>query len=557
MTDASVSCPKCASPVPHGAFLCANCGHTIGGSDTDAPARPARSSATERTLALRANIPAQPAKGKQKRDKAPVDEAAERARREAEAAKLEVEKAKKEAERIAAERARAEKAAAKEAARVAAEQAKAAKKSERAARDLAARGATAREAASREQRRTEAPADTPTEDVRSGAEAPEAGTTAIDSATETARRRATATDRVNALRAPSGASAPAGAAKPPKPARAPKPTKAPKAAKAPRAPKPPKASTSGRPAGASPASRLFGAAAVIAIFAIAGAGVAVLRGSDSGADGPGSGFGSEPTDVAMPDLPLESSRYADLIEGSGEPADAGDTLTVNYVYYQSSTGEQIDSSFGRDEPWTFVLGVGEVIPGLDKGLVGVKAGGRRQIDIVPELAYGDTGIEGLLGPGEALTFVIDVISVVAGPPPTDPTTTTTSTTLPPDPNETAIAGLAVEIEQGRATAATLTGTWVLQLAVEYVGLEQDGVVLDAQTIFATFQERLAEYPVLMLDAADWNWDTAFDTPDGTDTLYITVVGLPFNTRTEARAWAENNGIARDDYELIAFPEPIA
>jgi hypothetical protein len=256
----------------------------------------------------------------------------------------------------------------------------------------------------------------------------------------------------------------------------------------------------------------------------------------------------------MPELPLESSRYADIIEGTGEPADVGDTLTVDYVYFTSSTGEQIDSTFRRGEPWTFVLGAGEVILGLDRGLIGVQAGGRRQLDIVPELAYGDTGVEGVFGAGETLTFVVDVISIVDGPPPTDPTTTTTSTTMPPDPNETALAGLAVEIEQDREVAATLAGTWVLQLATEYVGLEVDGVTLDAQAIFATFQDRLAEYPVLLLDASEWQLAT---TVDSLDTVYVTVVGLPFNTRTEARAWAENNGIARDAYELIDFPEPTA
>lgn len=535
MTDATVSCPKCATEVPSGTLLCANCGHTMGGTDTDTPARPARTSATERTLALRANIPVQQPKGKQKQKQqapSPADEAAERARQEAEAARLEVEKAKKEAERIAAERAKAEKAAAKEAARLAAEQAKAAKKSERAARDAADRAASA---GSTTAPTTDDPADT------------------------SSRRRASATDRVNALRAPTDDTAAARPAKPAKPPKAPKP---PKQAKA---PKPARSSDRDeqrptsvaanrrRPAGASNSTRLLGAAAVLAIFVVAGAGVAVLRGADSGADGPSSGFGVEPTDVVMPELPLESSRYADIIEGSGEPADVGDTLTVDYVYFTSSTGEQVDSSFRRDEPWTFVLGVGEVIPGLDRGLIGVKAGGRRQIDIVPELAYGDTGVEGVIGADETLTFVIDVVSIVDGPPPTDPTTTT-STTMPPDPDETALAGLSVEIAQDREVAATLTGNWVLQLAVEYVGLEVDGTTLDAPTIFATFQDRLADYPVLMLDAAQWQFDTTTDAPG---IVYVTVVGLPFATRTEARAWAENNGIESDAYELVDFPEPVA
>lgn len=542
MTDDNVTCPKCAAAVPAGSFLCVTCGTAVGSADPTPSAPPTRLTATERTLALRANIPAAPAKGKGKKDKEPpkakTDEelAAERAAEEAEKARREVEQAKKEAARIAAERERAakeaDKAAAKEAARLAAEQAKGAKRAEKEAR----RSAPTRPAA--DDRSASTPSASP-DPVPSEPRAP----------TETTRRRATATDRVNALRAAAGDAKPK---RPTAPA-TPKPAPAKSAERAPSRQRQ-DSPTGPRRGGSSIASRFVGAAAVIVIFAIAGAGVAVLRGSDSGADEPTSGFGVEPRDVSMPELPLESSRYADLIDGTGDPADVGDTLTVNYVYFLSSTGEQIDSSYRRNEPWTFVLGAGEVIAGIDRGLVGVKAGGRRQLDIVPELAYGDQGVEGVIAPGETLTFVIDVISVVDGPPPTSEPPATTSTTLPPDPEETALAGLSVEIEQDRELAAELTGTWVIRLAIEYVGLNVDGTVLDAQTIFANLQARLADAPVLLLDAAGWQWENEFDAPT---TIYVTVVGLPFNTRTEARAWAENNGIDRDAYELVAFPEPVA
>ena len=76
-----------------------------------------------------------------------------------------------------------------------------------------------------------------------------------------------------------------------------------------------------------------------------------------------------------------------------------------------STGEVFDSSFGRGQTLPVELGAGGVIPGFEQGLEGMKAGGRRQITIPPELAYGPQGSPPAIGPNETLVFVLDLVSI--------------------------------------------------------------------------------------------------------------------------------------------------
>ena len=76
-----------------------------------------------------------------------------------------------------------------------------------------------------------------------------------------------------------------------------------------------------------------------------------------------------------------------------------------------STGEEFDASWNRGTPLEFRLGVGMVIAGWDEGIVGMKVGGRRMLTIPPHKAYGDRGAGGLIGPGESLVFVVDLMGV--------------------------------------------------------------------------------------------------------------------------------------------------
>jgi peptidylprolyl isomerase len=101
----------------------------------------------------------------------------------------------------------------------------------------------------------------------------------------------------------------------------------------------------------------------------------------------------------------------DLEEGSGEEAKAGDEVTVQYVGVNYKSGKEFDSSWSRSEPFTFGLGAGQVIPGWDQGVEGMKVGGRRELIIPPELAYGETGSPPAIPPNETLIFVIDLLEV--------------------------------------------------------------------------------------------------------------------------------------------------
>ena len=76
-----------------------------------------------------------------------------------------------------------------------------------------------------------------------------------------------------------------------------------------------------------------------------------------------------------------------------------------------STGEEFDSSWGRGNPLDFTVGVGQVIQGWDQGLLGMKVGGRRRLEIPSELAYGERGAGGAIAPNEALIFVVDLVGV--------------------------------------------------------------------------------------------------------------------------------------------------
>jgi peptidylprolyl isomerase len=99
----------------------------------------------------------------------------------------------------------------------------------------------------------------------------------------------------------------------------------------------------------------------------------------------------------------------DLIEGDGAEAKAGDEVTVQYVGVGYDTKEQFDASWDRGEPFTFNLGAGEVIPGWDQGVAGMKVGGRRELVIPPGMAYGPAGSPPAIGPNETLIFVVDLV----------------------------------------------------------------------------------------------------------------------------------------------------
>jgi peptidylprolyl isomerase len=86
-------------------------------------------------------------------------------------------------------------------------------------------------------------------------------------------------------------------------------------------------------------------------------------------------------------------------------------VDVHYVGVSWATGRQFDASWDRGGTFQFGLGQGQVIPGWDQGVTGMKVGGRRRLTIPPDLAYGSRGAGGAIGPDETLVFVVDLLGV--------------------------------------------------------------------------------------------------------------------------------------------------
>ncbi len=121
---------------------------------------------------------------------------------------------------------------------------------------------------------------------------------------------------------------------------------------------------------------------------------------------------TEKPEIDFPEGPPPSDlEIIDLTEGDGPEATPGATVVVHYVGVAHSTGEEFDASWNRGQSFEFPLGAGNVIAGWDRGVVGMKVGGRRRLVIPPELGYGDRGAGAVIAPGETLIFVVDLLDV--------------------------------------------------------------------------------------------------------------------------------------------------
>jgi peptidylprolyl isomerase len=171
------------------------------------------------------------------------------------------------------------------------------------------------------------------------------------------------------------------------------------------------------------ARRLLAALAAAALLGFAGCGD---DDDDNGGSGT-TGTAAEEAEQAPQDLdtstkpkvtvpegePPAGLEIKDLKDGDGATAKAGDSVTVQYVGVSYSTGKQFDASWDTPgaQPFSFTLGAGEVIPGWDQGVAGMKVGGRRQLTIPPQLGYGEAGAPPDIAPNETLIFVVDLVDV--------------------------------------------------------------------------------------------------------------------------------------------------
>ena len=103
-------------------------------------------------------------------------------------------------------------------------------------------------------------------------------------------------------------------------------------------------------------------------------------------------------------------QYKDLAAGDGAEAVPRKRVAVHYTG-ELTDGRQFDSSRDRGEPLDFVLGVGQVIPGWDEGVTGMKVGGRRILVIPSELGYGARGAGGVIPPNATLVFDVELMGV--------------------------------------------------------------------------------------------------------------------------------------------------
>lgn len=161
-------------------------------------------------------------------------------------------------------------------------------------------------------------------------------------------------------------------------------------------------------------------AAICAALALAGCG----DGDDSSTEATAAEQSAETTEsaeaapegtkpkVTVPKGPAPKKlEVKDLRVGDGAEAKAGDLVTVQYVGVGYDSGKEFDASWDRGEPFQFELGGGQVIPGWDKGVAGMKVGGQRELIIPPDLAYGPAGAPPAIGPNETLIFVVDLEAV--------------------------------------------------------------------------------------------------------------------------------------------------
>ncbi len=100
----------------------------------------------------------------------------------------------------------------------------------------------------------------------------------------------------------------------------------------------------------------------------------------------------------------------DLVEGTGDTAAAGQTVSVHYTGWLTD-GSKFDSSKDRDEPFEFPLGARHVIAGWDEGVQGMKIGGTRKLTIPPQLGYGARGAGGVIPPNATLVFEVELLEI--------------------------------------------------------------------------------------------------------------------------------------------------
>ena len=153
------------------------------------------------------------------------------------------------------------------------------------------------------------------------------------------------------------------------------------------------------------------AIAVLAVAVTAGCGGAPAEETAPPSD---TGQVSTPPEESVPEAPASADVTELVIEditvGTGAEATAGDNVTVHYTGWLTD-GTKFDSSLDAGQPFQFALGQGQVIPGWDQGVAGMKVGGTRRLTIPPDLGYGTAGAGGVIPPNATLIFEVELLSI--------------------------------------------------------------------------------------------------------------------------------------------------
>ena len=134
-------------------------------------------------------------------------------------------------------------------------------------------------------------------------------------------------------------------------------------------------------------------------------------GSGSAAEGAAELDSKPEVEVPEGDPPSELETE-DLVEGEGDPVVKGDFVRMQYVGVLFENGKQFDASWDSGQPFEFELGAGNVIEGWDKGIVGMRQGGRRMLVIPSELGYGSSGQPPDIPADATLVFVVDLVDIL-------------------------------------------------------------------------------------------------------------------------------------------------